>query len=77
MLPQSLFNKLKYLTNLLNLKTAIFIRKNSAQATVEYAIILVILIIVCIGVIALFSGALSAMFNKIATTRAGALGIGP
>ena len=52
-------------------------RWDKAQATVEYAIVLIILVIACIGVIALFSGALGAMFNKLANTRAGLLGVGP
>jgi len=52
-------------------------RWDKAQATVEYAIVLIILVIACIGVIALFSGALGAMFNKLASTRAGLLGVGP
>jgi len=76
-----LFNNLKYLIHFANLKirvkTAVFIRGNKAQAAVEYAIVLIILVITCIGVIALFSGALGAMFNKLANTRAGLLGVGP
>lgn len=71
------------MTNFLSLLATLWYTKpyckkcNKAQATVEYAIVLVILIVACIGVITLFSGALSALFNKIATTRAGVLGIGP
>ena len=76
MLPQSLFNK-KFLIHLVNLKSAVFLRGSRSQSTVEYAIVLVVLIIACIGVIALFSDALSSMFNKLANTRAGVLGVGP
>ena len=71
-----MFNK-KFFNHLVNLNPAIFLRGSKSQATVEYAIVLVILIIACIGVISLFSGALVAMFNKLANTRAGVLGVGP
>jgi prepilin peptidase CpaA len=48
-----------------------FIQEEEGATAVEYAVMIVLIIVVCLGVITLLGGEVEKAFNKVATTLQG------
>lgn len=71
--PNNKYEMIKFITSLF-IK---FINDENAQVTVEYMLVMAILILACYGAIQLITSAWNERFNKIVNLRSGILGIGP